>query len=234
MTNISFSWQHAVVKSDLPATTKHLLLTINVHLNPKGEGAFPSYSTLAQEMGVDRRTVIRHMEKALEAGFIIKTKTTRENGSNGNNQYRACPEILHHPSDTGDTTLVAQCHHPSDTGDTSIITNQYNKPIKHNPPTPPKGEHLFSMKPDFVCDDIWKDFVKHRGGKKFTKLAAKRIVNKLEEFHQQGCDCNEILNTSIERGWKGVFKPKGEKNDTKRFTDKDIEAAITKVFGSRH
>jgi len=80
--------------------------------------------------------------------------------------------------------------------------------------TPIKKESLEI--PSFIDGDTWLDFVKHRGGSKFTKLMAVRIVNQLAEWHGKGHDVNDVLNTSIMNGWKGVFEPeakKGNKND---------------------
>lgn len=72
----------------------------------------------------------------------------------------------------------------------------------NNPPTPLKGEV-----PEFISGYIWNDFVKHRGGSKFTALARTRILNQLGAWYAEGYDPDEILNRSIMNGWKGVFKP---------------------------
>ncbi len=36
----SWTWRHGILKSDLPATTRHVLLTISCHMNDLGEGAY--------------------------------------------------------------------------------------------------------------------------------------------------------------------------------------------------
>lgn len=73
--------------------------------------------------------------------------------------------------------------------------------------------------PSFIDTDIWLDFVKHRGGDKFTKLAATRIINQLTKWNDKGIDANEVLNNSIMNGWKGIFEPdnkKGNSNESQK------------------
>ena len=68
--------------------------------------------------------------------------------------------------------------------------------------------------PDFIDVNVWTDFVTHRGGSKFTKLMATRIINQLTTWHGEGYDANEILNNTIMNGYKGIFKPKENGNGT--------------------
>jgi hypothetical protein len=63
-----------------------------------GSGCFPSYALLADESGLDRSTIIRHVKKAAEAGYLTIDERQRENGSATSNLY--------HPTMPG---LVAQC-----------------------------------------------------------------------------------------------------------------------------
>lgn len=65
-----FSWRHAVLKSDLAPTTKHVLLTLSCHMNAMGEGAFPSTKLLAEETGYSERCVVTHLASSKKKGWI--------------------------------------------------------------------------------------------------------------------------------------------------------------------
>ena len=63
--------------------------------------------------------------------------------------------------------------------------------------------------PGFIRPETWEAFCEVRRIKgtraPLTLFAAQRIIAKLVEFDRQGYDADEILATSAERGWTGVF-----------------------------
>jgi hypothetical protein len=65
-----FSWRHAIIQSDLPPTTRHLLLTLSVHMTDAGESCFPSTETLARETGLSKKAVIKHIRVARDSGWL--------------------------------------------------------------------------------------------------------------------------------------------------------------------
>lgn len=65
-----FSWRTAVLKSGLPATTRHVLLTLACHMNDAGESCYPSIALLVEETGLSKQTVITHLDKAESEGWI--------------------------------------------------------------------------------------------------------------------------------------------------------------------
>jgi|GEM_PF-6223465 len=65
-----FSWRKAILKSALPPTTRHVLLTIGCHMNDAGESCFPSIKLLCEETGLSNRAVITHIHNATELGWI--------------------------------------------------------------------------------------------------------------------------------------------------------------------
>lgn len=66
----AWSWRHEIARSDLPAETRHVLLTLSLFMNEMGEGCFPSVAELATATGRDRKTVMKHLDTAREAGWI--------------------------------------------------------------------------------------------------------------------------------------------------------------------
>lgn len=118
------------------STAKAVLLELLVYMKPDTQTTTTSYRYIAEQVGVDRRTVIRAVNRLEAAGVIIR----KHRGTNGHNMSNAFiinfnnPEVLgvvtrmtlgsdtdDTPSgDTGDTT-------PSDTGDTQIRVSNKSK-----------------------------------------------------------------------------------------------------------
>ncbi len=74
MTIPVLSWRAAVLKTQLPSTTKFVLLALACHMNDFGEDCFPSVELLCAETGLSNRAVISHLQKAIEAGWITVFK----------------------------------------------------------------------------------------------------------------------------------------------------------------
>lgn len=86
----AWTWRHAIIKSDLPATTRHVLLTISCFMNELGDGCYPTQVQLAEATGLSERAVREHLDHAEKAGWIKRT----EHGFRGqkwrNHEYQAC------------------------------------------------------------------------------------------------------------------------------------------------
>lgn len=66
-----FTWRSAVASRFGPkATTRHVLLTLSLHMNERGGSCFPATTTLADETGLSRRAVEEHIRLAEETGWI--------------------------------------------------------------------------------------------------------------------------------------------------------------------
>lgn len=66
-----FTWRSAVCDSKLPATCRHVLLTLSLHMNERGGSCFPSTGLLASETGLNRATVIRQLQHARDNGWLV-------------------------------------------------------------------------------------------------------------------------------------------------------------------
>lgn len=82
-----FTWQSAVLKSDLTASEKLVLLVVGTFMNMHGDGAFPSYSQVASSSSLSRRKVIEAIGRAEELGWLRKVHRARDNGSSTSNEY---------------------------------------------------------------------------------------------------------------------------------------------------
>ncbi len=121
--SVQFSWQSAVTKSELEGTTKLVLLVIGTYMNQHGDGAFPSYRTIAAGASLNRATVIRHVEIAVTQGWLKKKSRIRFAGPSGRLEADSNTYQIAFP-------VVAQ-----DDPNTPSLTPQGTQ----EPPVPPKG-----------------------------------------------------------------------------------------------
>ncbi|WP_225199334.1 helix-turn-helix domain-containing protein [Gluconobacter oxydans] len=65
--------------------------------------------------------------------------------------------------------------------------------------------------PSWLPTEAWGGYLQTRKAKKAprTVRAIQGVLRKLEAFRTAGHDVEAILDTSTERGWTGVFEPKG-------------------------
>lgn len=68
--------------------------------------------------------------------------------------------------------------------------------------------------PNWLDLDLWQTFIIHRNGMKpkLSPHAQMLNINKLKNLIDKGYDQTEIINQTIERGWKGLFEPKEDFN----------------------
>jgi hypothetical protein len=138
------AWQLQVAADNsLPAGSLRVALAISSHMNRSKNGlAWPGYNRLQGMLGIGRRTVIRNVQRLEKAGHL--TVERRRIGSrNAPNQYR--PKLLKDASKSraqDDTTLVSQLwHHPSVTGDTTLVSSVTPEPL-NEPLSEPLNEPL--------------------------------------------------------------------------------------------
>lgn len=119
------------------STAKAVLLELLVYMRPETQTTTTSYQYIAEQVGVDRRTVIRAIKRLESAGVVIR----QHRGTKGHNLSNAfiinfnSPEALgvvtlvSPGGDTGDTTRGDTGDTtPSDTGVTQIrVNNKSNK-----------------------------------------------------------------------------------------------------------
>ncbi|PWJ81548.1 helix-turn-helix protein [Pseudaminobacter salicylatoxidans] len=86
----AWTWRHAITRSGLPPTTRHVLLTVSLFMNEVGGGCYPTQKQLAEATGLSERAVREHLDVAQRAGWILRS----EHGFRGqkwrNHEYQAC------------------------------------------------------------------------------------------------------------------------------------------------
>ena len=68
----AWSWRHAITKSDLPATTRHVLLTLSLYMSETGQSCYPKVEDLAAATGLSMKSVMTHLQTAVDAGWLWK------------------------------------------------------------------------------------------------------------------------------------------------------------------
>ena len=89
MNNMFYTWRQSVIRSSLPPTTRHLLLTLGCHMNDMGESCYPSIELLCEETGLSNRSVITHLKIAVSSGFISCEKHGFSGQRWARNEYKA-------------------------------------------------------------------------------------------------------------------------------------------------
>lgn len=83
------SWRLGIIKSKLPPTTRHLLLTLSVHMDGSGRNCFPGIERLCDETGLSRRAIINHLRLAKESGWLSIAKRGMPGKKWAHNEYSA-------------------------------------------------------------------------------------------------------------------------------------------------
>jgi len=108
-------------------------------------------------------------------------------------------------------TLPKQVIDVTQTGNKSLPKQGHTKDNKDTKQkTLTKDNVIFSL-PDWIDQKVWDEFLEMCKTKKHipTKYAKNLIVKKLDRLRHSGQDPGEVLNQSIENGWKGVFELRG-------------------------
>lgn len=134
------SWRQAILKSDLPATTRHVLLTLGCHMNDAGESCYPSIALLVEETGLSNRSVVTHLGIAEDRGWISREKHGYAGRRWARNEYRIewpgngdeVVQEVHHLNQRGsepnDNEVVQEVHTNSPVNSPVLITNVINPP----------------------------------------------------------------------------------------------------------
>ena len=89
-----FAYQAEIKKSDLTAHQKLILFTYSTFFNfQTNKSAFPSYTTLSNETGLSKNTIINNIKVLQELGWLVKTGKV-QNLKGYTNAYRCTVPII--------------------------------------------------------------------------------------------------------------------------------------------
>lgn len=188
MSSRAWTWRQAITKSDLPPTTRHVLLTLSLYMNDVGGGCYPTTKQLEEATGLSERAVITHLQLARERGWLI----AKEHGFKGqkwkNHEYEATwPEEDidwkgTEPSSAGFEEGTERHSKGTEPNDEKALNEvQCNTPLQHSnntplPPISPKGDLPDHVENDFQI--VWDSWPRRKGTSRKNALSAYRRLTK--------------------------------------------------------
>jgi hypothetical protein len=196
----------------LADSEKLVLLALADWANDEGL-CWPSIDTLAKKCSKSERTI-----QACIRSLCSKGHLTQKRGTHKTPDYIVHPIVRFADPRSGCTP---QSLHPAaaapDPRSPCTPTPAAAAPnTSKKPKEPSKGRAAYPPPPG-VSDDSWSDYLKLRERKKapMSATAYKRLCSKLAELEAH--DPNEIVATSVERGWTGFFEPRGDAKPAKQY-----------------
>lgn len=133
-------------------------------------------------------------------------------------------------------------------GKRNAVTSRRDPPIEriHTPGSEvsPSGETQneacvrdadWPILPDWLPPKPWNAYLAMRQDKRKwpTADAVELVVGKLASWRAKGHDPGEILNTSTENSWTGIFEPKAPRNDRPPPHDDELQNPYARVAARR-
>ncbi len=196
-----FSWRGYVLKSNLPPTTRHVLLTLACHMNDAGENCYPKIDTICQETGLSNKAVITHLKFAQNEGWIKVKKHGFTGQKWRNNEYELSWDHLNkkvvnvvHDVSQKVVNVVPKGSEPKVKKVVNEVHTSTSYSTSNNIYTSSK-KLLSEIKPQ-----IAEDFLRLRKAKKLplTPTALKTIQ---EQADMIGATLEEVLTICCHRGW---------------------------------
>lgn len=170
----AWSWRQMLLKSSLPGTTRHVLLTLSCHVNDSGEPCYPSVDQLVSETGLSKQTVLTHLKEAKQAGWIKVSRHGFSGQKWSRNEYElAWPDGEKAVKEIDLETKGGQTVRPKAVKQLDLETGRLYKWVSHvspNPPLSPKGD-------GGVPFERW--WVAYPGRRKFAKAKCLRLWQRL-------------------------------------------------------
>ncbi len=169
-----------------------------------GQAAFPSYSTIAKNMGVSRNTAIKSI-KALTDKGVLTMKNKFIDGVQKSNTYTlnllVGVQEVHYPS-AGDALPPVQ----------EMVTEEEQVDKEQDKKKQDKVIDLPFNSEEFKS--IWNQWVQYRIETK-NKLTPRSIImqfNKFKGFNEK--ECIEAIELAIASGYKAIFPKKNNNQQT--------------------
>lgn len=232
---MSIALMNAAWKAVLPTTRKFVLLSLSDQSNDYGD-CYPSISMIARRCSINERTVYSCIDDLEKYGFLQK-------------EFRAGRSTVYHITDPCTWPVIDKENKKDDPCTT--FTPEFSSPLNVVHPTPerrspittiePPIEPSYNQKnvrvrekleiPDWLNQDSWRMWCDYRkGGKgKWTKDAQRLSIRKLNEFRHRGHDPTDVIELAIERGWQGLYEPRGNDEQRNYGTSSSKPSAVERV-----
>ena len=209
-----------IIRADLKATQKIVLITILSYHNKERGYSYPSHSDLMRDCCIkDKNTLIKAI-KDLEALGYLRKETIKGVGNRyyieevGENKTTEKISSVKKPTGGVWKTQLEVCEKPNTINtktNTKINTNNKKEKEKTNID---KIINAYTENNSLV--EAIKDFIKMRKTikKPITDRGLRGILNKLDQYGDNDLEKIEILENSIMNCWQGVFELKNKKVPT--------------------
>lgn len=209
-----------IIRADLKATQKIVLITILSYHNKERGYSYPSHSDLMRDCCIkDKNTLIKAIKDLETLGYLRK-ETIKGVGNRyyieevGENKTTEKISSVKNPTGGVWKTQLEVCEKPNTINtktNTKINTNNKKEKEKTNID---KIINAYTENNSLV--EAIKDFIKMRKTikKPITDRGLKMILNKLDQYGDNDLEKIEILENSIVNCWQGVFELKNKKVPT--------------------
>jgi hypothetical protein len=223
-------------KLKLTLLDRAILFALAARISDK-ENCYPSQTFLAAYLGVERRSIIRSINKLKQSKLLnvvrqknksnvyflnlpvdkigrcdTQSHTTALDVTLG---HMVCDTQSHQePKNTFDVTL----------GHTNIKNNIYNKRKEKINKKEKKSIEEINL-PDWLDKELWNRFVEFRKEikKPLTHFACLLNIKRLENFKNIGHSPKDVIEQSIANGWQGLFGLRVEKQN---YFAQEIKCAV--------
>jgi hypothetical protein len=226
-------------KLKLTLLDRAILFALAARISDK-ENCYPSQTFLAAYLGVERRSIIRSINKLKQSKLLnvvrqknksnvyflnlpvdkigrcdTQSHTTALDVTLG---HMVCDTQSHQePKNTFDVTL----------GHTNINNNIYNK-RKEKIKKEKKSIEDVAL-PDWLDKIAWQNFVNFRKEikKPLTHFACLLNIKRLQNFKERGQDVVKVIEQSIANGWQGLFDLRPDRNEfCGRATNTELKSTV--------
>ena len=126
---MSFQAMTWAVEQELPAMQKIVLLMMANRTGNDNGICYPSHERLAKDCGMEKRSVIRQIEKLETAGLLTVIRSVDDKGMKAVNKYRLHLDAKAAPMCHKVTTVVTESHEGSDTKSLGGSDTKSHKPV---------------------------------------------------------------------------------------------------------
>jgi hypothetical protein len=138
MTCKILDWRKAIQqapKAALPSTARLVLLNLSIYMDNDGKSCFPSTRQQALDTGLSERAICEHISKAMEAGFLQKSKAGYSGKAWAHYEYFAT-----FPQEGADARSVPKEDSREQGADPASVPNADNQPQAADVKSVPNGE----------------------------------------------------------------------------------------------